>query len=209
MTSDEQELRVTHHSSFVTMNDVYFKKRIDYYCRGQSFAFDVAHTLFSSHQIDEGTDLFLRTIDVPAPRSIIDMGCGCGVIGIVLARMFPAAQVTALDRDLLAVRYTRQNAALNQVTNLTAIGSVGLENAPDQMVDLIVANIPAKIGDDAIEREFILEPLEHLGPGGDYWFVVVSGLNRLIPSIGVRNQLKLKQIKKRAGYAVYHLHKSG
>src|SRR3954452_19717422 len=115
---------------------VYFKKRLDYYVRGQSFDFDVAHTLFSSHQIDEGTDLFLRTIDVPAPRSIIDMGCGCGVIGIVLPRMFPAAQVAALDRDLLAVRYTRQNAALNQVTNLTAIGSVGLGRAPDQMADL-------------------------------------------------------------------------
>jgi 16S rRNA (guanine1207-N2)-methyltransferase len=189
------------------MEDVYFKKRLDYYCRGQSFAFDVAHTLFSSHQIDEGTDLLLRTIDVPAPRSIIDMGCGCGVIGIVLARLFPEARVTSLDRDLLAVRYTRQNAVLNRTANITAIGSVGLEHAPDEPVELIVANIPAKIGDAAIEREFILAPLEHLAPGGDYWFVVVSGLNHLIPSIGVRNQLKLKQIKKRAGYAVYHLHK--
>jgi 16S rRNA (guanine1207-N2)-methyltransferase len=189
------------------MNDVYFKKRIDYYCRNQSFSFDVAHTLFSSHQIDEGTDLFLRTIDVLAPRSIIDMGCGCGVIGIVLARLYPDAHVTSLDRDLLAVRYTRQNAALNQASNVTAIGSIGLESAPADPVDLIVANIPAKIGDQAIEQEFILEPLEHLRPGGDYWFVVVSGLNHLIPGIGTRHRLKLKQVKKRAGHAVYHLHK--
>ena len=189
------------------MDDVYFKKRIDYYCRGQSFTFDVAHTLFSSHQIDEGTDLFLRTIDVLAPRGIIDMGCGCGVIGIVLARLFPEARVTSLDRDLLAVRYTRRNAALNQTSNVTAIGCVGLESAPAEPVDLIVANIPAKIGDDAIEQEFILEPLERLRQGGDYWFVVVSGLNHLIPGIGTRHHLKLKQIKKRAGHAVYHLHK--
>ena len=55
----------------------------------------------------------------------------------------------------------------------------------------------------------MLEPLERLRPGGDYWFVVVSGLNHLIPNIGVRHHLKLKQIKKRAGYAVYHLHKPG
>jgi len=131
------------------------------------------------------------------------------VIGIVLARLFPEARVTSLDRDLLAVRYTRQNAALNCVANVTAIGSVGLECAPEEPADLIVANIPAKIGDDAIEREFMLEPLERLRPGGDYWFVVVSGLNHLIPNIGVRHHLKLKQIKKRAGYAVYHLHKPG
>jgi 16S rRNA G1207 methylase RsmC len=189
------------------MDDVYFKKRIDYYCRGQSFAFDVAHTLFSSYQIDEGTDLFLRTIDVPAPRSIIDMGCGCGVIGIVLARLFPEARVMSLDRDLLAVRYTHHNAALNQTPNVTAIGSVGLECAPAEPVDLIVANIPAKIGDDAIEREFMLGPLERLRPGGNYWFVVVSGLNHLIPGLGTRHRLKLKQVKKRAGHAVYHLYK--
>ncbi len=189
--------------------DAYFKKRIEYSCRGQSYAFDVAHTLFSSYQIDEGTDLFLRTIDLTEPRDIIDMGCGCGVIGIVLAREFPEAQVISLDRDLLAVRYTRYNAALNRTPNVTAIGSIGLERAPVEPVDLIVANIPAKIGDEAIEQEFILEPLEHLRPGGDYWFVVVSGLNHLIPGIGTRHRLKLKQIKKRSGHAVYHLHKPG
>ena len=135
------------------------------------------------------------------------MGCGCGVIGIVLARLFPETQVIALDRDLLAVRYTRHNAALNRTPNVTAIGSVGLESAPTEPVDLIVANIPAKIGDDAIEYEFMLEPLARLRPGGDYWFVVVSGLNHLIPGIGVRHGLKLKQVKKRSGHAVYHLHK--
>jgi 16S rRNA (guanine1207-N2)-methyltransferase len=189
------------------MDDVYFKKRIDYYCRGQTFVFDVAHTLFSSYQIDEGTDLFLRTIDVEAPRTILDMGCGCGVIGIVLARMFPDAQVYAIDRDLLAVRYTHHNAALNSAPNVHAIGSVGLENAPAQPYDLIVANIPAKIGDEAIEREFVLDPLDRLRLGGDYWFVVVSGLNHLIPGIGTRHGLKLKQIKKRSGHAVYHLKK--
>jgi 16S rRNA G1207 methylase RsmC len=189
------------------MDDVYFKKRIDYYCRGQSLAFDVAHTLFSSHQIDEGTDLFLRTIDVAAPRTILDLGCGCGVIGITLARLFPAARVYSLDRDLLAIRYTRHNAALNETPNVSAIGSIGFEHAPADSFDLIVSNIPAKIGDEAIERDFILGPLAHLRPGGDYWFVVVSGLNHLIPGIGTRNGLRLKQVKKRAGHAVYHLHK--
>jgi 16S rRNA (guanine1207-N2)-methyltransferase len=187
--------------------DVYFKKRIDYVCKGVHFVFDVAHTLFSSHQIDEGTDLFLRTIDVEEPRMILDIGCGCGVIGVVLARLFPQAHVVLLDRDLLAVRYARHNAALNNTANVSVLGSVGLEQAPAGPFDLIVANIPAKIGDEAIEREFVLDPLAHLRPGGDYWFVVVSGLNRLIPRIGTHHQLKLKQIKKRAGHAVYHLHK--
>lgn len=187
--------------------DVYFKKRIDYFCRGQRFSFDVAHTLFSSHQIDEGTDLFLRTIDVAQPERILDIGCGCGVIGIVLARLFPHAQVLLADRDLLAVRYARHNALLNRTPNVDVIGSVGLEHVPDEPFDLVTANIPAKIGDEAITREFVLDPLARLRPGGDYWFVVVSGLNRLIPGIGAEHRLKLKQVKKRAGHAVYHARK--
>lgn len=187
--------------------DVYFKKRIPYTCKGENFSFDVGHTIFSSFQVDQGTDLLLRTITVSHPRRMLDLGCGCGVIGIVLARLFPEAQVTLVDKDLLAVRYARHNCMLNNTTNTQVVGSVGLEQVPAGPYDLIVSNIPAKIGDTAIEQEFILAPLEYLGSGGDFWFVVVSGLNRLIPGIGARHQLKLKEVKKRSGHTVYHLHK--
>jgi 16S rRNA (guanine1207-N2)-methyltransferase len=187
-------------------SDVYYKKRIDYAVHGQRFAFDVAHTLFSTFQIDEGTDLLLRTLAVERPpQRVLDIGCGAGILGIVIARLYPDAQVTMVDRDLLAVRYTRHNATLNGITNTMAQGSVGLEDAPSGPYDLIVSNIPAKIGDEAIEREFILDPLARLAPGGAYWFVVVSALNRLIPVIGRRHELRFKEIKKRSGHAVYRI----
>lgn len=188
--------------------DVYYKKRIPYSLRGEQFIFDIGHTIFSSFAVDDGTDLLLRTIEPAEPPShILDLGCGCGVIGITMARRFPAASVTMADVSLLAVRYARHNAALNGATNAQALGSVGLESVPEGPYDLILSNIPAKIGDTAIEQEFILGPLGRLRPGGAYWFVVVSGLNHLIPRIGARHQLKLKEIKKRSGYTVYRLHK--
>ncbi len=189
--------------------DIYFKKRVAYVWNDRQFLFDVGHTIFSSFQVDEGSDLLLRLLRADAPRRILDLGCGCGVLGIVLAHGYPAAQVTMVDKDLLAVRYARHNCALNAISNAEVFGSVGLEQVPPLEYDMIVSNIPAKIGDAAIEQEFLLAPLERLRPGGDYWFVVVSGLNRLIPRIGVRNQLKLKEIKKRAGHTVYRLHKPG
>jgi 16S rRNA G1207 methylase RsmC len=82
-----------------------------------------------------------------------------------------------------------------------------MESVPDLPYDLIVSNIPAKLGDVGIEQEFFLTPYERLVPGGDYWFVVVSGLNHLIPRLGQRHNLNLKEIKKRAGHSVYRLHK--
>lgn len=187
--------------------DVYFKKRIAYTWHDQSFLFDVAHTIFSSFQVDEGTSVLLRFLEAQSPQRILDLGCGYGVLGIVLSRRFPMAHVTMVDKDLLAVRYARHNCALNNSTNTEVIGSVGLEQVPEIDYDLIVSNIPAKIGDAAIEQDFILAPLERLGPDGVYWIVVVSGLNRLIPAIGVRHNLKLKEVKKRAGHTVYRIQK--
>ena len=187
--------------------DPYFKKQIHYNYRGQSFVFDVGHTLFSSFDVDEGTEVFLRFLQPNAPRTILDLGCGYGPIGIILARLWPEAHVVMVDRDLLAVRYARHNAVQNEVANVTVCGSVGLQSVPDLPYDLIVSNIPAKIGDTAIEEEFFLAPYQRLQPGGDYWFVVVSGLNHLIPRLGQRHNLRLKEVKKRAGHSVYHLHK--
>ena len=188
--------------------DVYFKKHIDYTCKDHDFIFDVANTLFSSFKVDQGTDLLLRTLDVESPSHILDLGCGYGVMGIVLAQLFPDAQIVMSDSDLLAVRYVRHNSELNNTPNTQIIGSVGLELVPAGPYDLIVSNIPAKIGDEAIEQEFILTPFERLRPGGEFWFVVISGLNRLNPKIGTRNQLKLKAVRKRSGHTVYRLQTS-
>ena len=101
----------------------------------------------------------------------------------MLAKTNPDAQVILVDKDLLAVRYSNYNIEKNRVTNATAVGSVGIEAVKDKTFDLIVSNIPAKIGDDAIEKEFILKPYSLLNPSGEYWIVVVSMLNRLIPEL--------------------------
>lgn len=191
-------------------DDPYFRRRISFAHKERAqtqrdFVFDVAHTLFSGHEVDQGTGLLLRSLDVEAPRSILDLGCGYGVLGIVLARLFPEASVLMADANLLAVRYARHNCELNAVSNADALPGVGLEDVPAGPYDLIVCNIPAKIGDEAIEREFILGPLERLASGGAYWFVAVSGLNRLIPKIGTRHDLRLSEVRKRQGHTVYKL----
>lgn len=187
--------------------DVYYKKDIVYPFKGQKFVFAVAETLFSTFDIDHGTDVLIRNIVTHNPKTILDMGCGYGPLGIILAKTNPQSYVTMVDRDLLAVRYSKINISKNEVSNAEALGSVGTEAVLNKTFDLIVSNIPAKIGDEAIKQEFILSPLEQLNPNGELWVVVVNTLNRLIPKIGTQYNLHVQEIKKRNGHTVYRINK--
>ena len=184
--------------------DPYFKKRVALQLGEEPLEFEVAHTLFASHEVDVGSRLLLRCLEPERPPSrILDLGCGYGVLGIALARRYPEARIVMADSNLLAVRYARRNATLNGVTNAEAVGSVGIEGIPAGDYDLIVSNVPAKIGDEALEAEFVRGPHTRLAPGGAYWFVAVSGLNHLLKRIAGRGGIPLRQVRKRSGHAVY------
>ncbi len=187
--------------------DHYFKKEITYKFANQDFKFDIANTLFSTFDLDHGTDILIRAIVPSSPKSILDIGCGYGPLGIMLAKTNPQAVVVMVDRDLLAVRYTGFNIEKNSVSNAAVLGSLGMESLGDKKFDLIVSNIPAKIGDEAIAQEFILHPYNHLNPGGEYWFVIVNALNRLIPGVARKHDIHLKEIRKRNGHFVYMIKK--
>lgn len=187
--------------------DVYFKKEIVYPFAGQKFTFAIANTLFSTFGIDHGTDILIRAIDFKNTKSILDIGCGYGPLGIILAKNNPQADVVMVDRDLLAVRYTNFNIKKNNITNAIALGSLGVESVKGKTFDLIVSNIPAKIGDEAIAQEFIIEPYNSLSPGGEYWIVVVSALNRLIPRLGGKYDIDIQYVRKRSGHTVYKIKK--
>lgn len=185
------------------MADVYYKKDITYKFLEQEFNFSIANTLFSTFNLDHGTDILIRAITTNNPKTILDIGCGYGPLGIILAKTNPQAEVILVDRDLLAVRYSNYNIKKNGITNAKAIGSLGVEAVKDQNFDLIVSNIPAKIGDEAIKQEFVLEPMSCLSTGGEYWVVVVSALNRLIPKIAREYDLHVEEVRKRNGHTVY------
>jgi len=187
--------------------DVYFKKTIEYSFQERKFSFDVANTLFSTFEMDHGSDILIRSVVTKKPKTILDLGCGYGPLGIILAKNNPQAEVIMLDSNLLAVRYSKYNLEKNNITNATVIGSVGVEAVKGKTFDLIVSNIPAKIGDEAIAQEFVFSPYELLNPGGELWVVVVSALNRLIPKLGGVNQMKVKSIRKRRGHTVYKISK--
>src|SRR5262245_56843786 len=97
--------------------DTYFKKEVTVDYAGKTLRFRTSDALFSSHDIDDGTRLLLKTLTpniLEGRNKILDVGCGYGPLGIALAAA-GAREVDLVDRDALAVSYAEQNAALNGV----------------------------------------------------------------------------------------------
>ena len=82
-----------------------------------------------------------------APKRILDMGCGSGILSIASARLWPRSKIVALDLDLDAVATTRENIKLNQVKRqIDCDRSNGYpKKSPNRKTkfDIIVANILA------------------------------------------------------------------
>jgi ribosomal protein L11 methyltransferase len=82
-------------------------------------------------------------------KTVLDMGAGTGILGI-LASKLGAKQIIAIDNDEVCYRSAIENAALNQVNNLTSLcGSK--EAIPNILFDVILANINRNILLDQIE----------------------------------------------------------
>ncbi|MDR1400299.1 MAG: methyltransferase [Treponema sp.] len=159
--------------------------------RGRVFTFALSHGLFSSAHIDTGTRFLLKVFSKkldelahagkPMPQTILDAGCGVGVIGICAASVLgPNVHVRCQDRDELARVFTCFNAENNHIPrSLLSAHTESLLAGPDNVRwDMILSNIPAKAGKSVLE-DFVDRSIALLGPEGRVLVVVVNPLASL------------------------------
>ena len=147
---------------------MYFKKLLTFRFWKQEMQFRVSQDLFSSLQVDVGTQFLLRAIQDLDPgqfSKILDLGCGYGPIGATLKKLNGMASVHMVDRDALAVEYSRQNADLNCLSGVSVYGSLGYDDVRCKDFDLIASNIPAKAGHEVISH-LLRDAVYYLRPGG-------------------------------------------
>ena len=147
--------------------------------RGQKICFHTTWGLFSPRAIDEGSLLLIENMNIADGQRTLDLCCGYGAIGLAIAKSCPKGQVHLVDKDFVAVEYTKKNAALNGLANCTAYLSNAFSAVGAQSFDNIVVNLPAKVGKELL---FIIlsDARDHLVPGGQLVVVTISGLKEFI-----------------------------
>ena len=147
--------------------------------RGHPYTFHSTWGLFNPRRVDEGSRLLVNHVEVAPNALSLDLGCGYGPIGLVLAHLSPAGMVHMVDRDFVAVDYARKNAALNGLPNCQVYLSNAFSHVPDVPFDLIAANLPAKSGNEMLSI-ILHRARERLRPGGRFYVVTISGLKDYI-----------------------------
>jgi release factor glutamine methyltransferase len=143
--------------------------------------FDITEDVFEP---SEDSFLFAENLDVHDGDVVLDLGTGCGILGIVAAEK--AESVLALDINPYAIRCTKQNAALNHLRDKMAFMQTDLFIAlsREALFDLILFNAPylpsepheedtwigrawagGATGRDVVDR-FIPQAASHLKPSG-------------------------------------------
>ena len=148
--------------------------------RGERLKLTSTWGLFSPREIDEGTQLLLRYIQVAPDADCLDLGCGYGPIGLTLAALAPRGRTLMVDKDFVAVDFARRNAVLNGLKNATSLLSNGFEQVPPEArFDLIASNVPAKVGKEMLSI-LLHDAHARLRPGGSLYVVTISGLRAFI-----------------------------
>ena len=138
---------------------------------GKDFYFYTDRGVFSKETLDFGTRQLLKYIEVkPDVKTIIDMGCGYGPIGIYLAKTNPEAHIQMYDVNQRALDLATRNSDLNGVKNV-AIKKSFLFQEVNSKVDLIVTNPPIRTGKDNVFKLYE-QSYEFLNKGGSFYCVI-------------------------------------
>lgn len=153
------------------------KIRQDLLIEYRGLRFHTTWGLFSPRAIDAGSQLLLDYLELAPQDNCLDLGCGYGVLGLCMAKMAPGGHTLMVDKDFVAIDYTEKNRMANRIGNASSLLSNGFEQIPKQQFDVIVSNIPAKVGKEMLYI-YLFDALRFLQPGGSFYIVTITGLRQ-------------------------------
>ncbi|WP_456482672.1 class I SAM-dependent methyltransferase [Methanopyrus sp.] len=140
--------------------------------RGREYRFLTAPGVFSWRRVDPGTQLLAESLVLEGAHSVLDLGCGYGVLGIVAAKEMGEGRVVMTDVNRRAVWLADKNRRLNGVEDITEVREGSLYDPVEgEEFDRIVSNPPLREGLSLVLK-IVREAPDHLTEDGELWLVI-------------------------------------
>ena len=135
---------------------------------GQSFTFLTDSGVFSKKMVDYGSQVLLNTLDFEKGKTLLDLGCGYGPLGISLAKL-QDVKPTMVDINNRAIDLAKQNAQKNGVE--ADIFQSNIYEKVNGTFDYIISNPPIRAGKQVVHT-IISESINYLKVDGNLTIVI-------------------------------------
>ena len=178
------------------------KKIIEFYFNDKKYNLYSDNGVFSKDKFDYGTRLLLDSIDISKlSGNVLDLGCGIGVVGIILGTINENINIDINDR---AISLVRDNLTLNKVK--ANVFSSDVYSNVNKKYDYIITNPPIRAGKEVV-RKFLLGGYDYLNDNGILYFVMRKdhGVKSMIKEL--ENKYNVTIINKDKGFYIVSLTK--
>ena len=167
---------------------------------GKKYYFYTDNGVFSKDGLDFGSRLLLENIPLEeVGGNVLDMGCGYGIIGILLNKI-TFSNVDMVDVNLRALHLAEMNAELNHCSNIHIFESNTYSNIYSKY-SCIVTNPPIRAG-KKIVYDILMNAKDHLIDGGALFLVIrkEQGAKSLI--VDLEKVYNVSILEKKKGFFV-------
>ncbi|ERL27177.1 MULTISPECIES: class I SAM-dependent methyltransferase [unclassified Leptotrichia] len=162
------------------------RKIIKYEIENKKFEFVTDNGVFSKTKVDFGTDVMLKVflrenVDRKNQKfDVLDIGCGYGVVSVVMKSFFQKIKTVSSDVNERALELTRENLLKNEVVkakdnelendDFEVRKSFAFDNISEKF-DVILSNPPIRAGKQTIFQIYE-KSFEHLNENGEFYCVI-------------------------------------
>ena len=174
---------------------------IKYYFQKNTLYFDTDNGVFSKGGIDFGSNVLLQNIvSLNNKKTLLDVGCGYGTIGITLAKKYSNLEVEMVDVNLRALHLTERNAKENGVDNINVFESNTYQNISSKYSS-IVTNPPIRAGKKVV-YDIVMNAKDYLEENGKLFLVIrkEQGAKSLI--VDLETVYTVKVLEKKKGFFI-------
>ncbi len=167
---------------------------------GRKFIFYTDNGVFSKDGLDFGSRLLLESIPLEeVGGKVLDMGCGYGVLGIVINKL-TSCYVDMVDVNLRAIHLSKINIKENHCSNIDVFESNVYENI-NSKYSTIVTNPPIRAGKKVVYN-IVMDAINYLGNDGKLYIVIrkEQGAKSLIKDL--EKIYSVEVINKKKGFYI-------